>query len=377
MGLFTNNESYNEYEVPVVEGYAGIDGRVSIMMEAYADDMNFFKELIGNDVAEVNAMREGADLEILAENAVTSAFGKLKEMIKKVWAKIKSLFEAFIARVTGFVAKDGKAYDKKYKALALKNVGEGRCSKIKYKMRKSKGSYMTLSGIPAAAEAVNFQDDLVKEVAAEKKDNVEVKEALISKNFGISNADVKTFKKDLIDKYYEDEEEFEGIKPEDVAKASNVLNGNADVIKALNTEKKNIEAAFKKMLKKCDDSQKEMDKFIGDKPSEKTRMVDDLGVASDRSARPSDKNATIIYADKTKSISACRTVLTCFQEIATAAIGAKSEGISMEFKQARKVMALAASAAGRKKVNESYEEEMALDFILDEEAAFAVDAFMA
>ena len=29
--------------------------------------------------------------------------------MQKVWAKIKALFEAFIARVTGFVAKDGKA----------------------------------------------------------------------------------------------------------------------------------------------------------------------------------------------------------------------------------------------------------------------------
>ena len=362
MGLFTNNESYNEYEVPVVEGYAGIDGRVSIMMEAYADDMNFFKELIGNDVAEVNAMREGADLEVLAENAVTNAFTKLKEMIKKVWAKIKALFEAFIARVTGFVAKDGKAYDKKYKALALKNVADGRCTKIKYKMRKANGT-INLNGVPAAAKAVNWNSELVKEVAGDKKDNTEVKEALIKENFGISNPDVKTFKKDLIDKYYADEEEFEGIKPEDVTKASAVLVGNAQVVKDLNNEKKAIEAAFKEMLKKCEDQQKDADKAISDMKSN----------VSDEEAKATATG----YANATKKISACRTVLTCFQEIATTAIGAKSEAISMEFKQARKVMALAASAAGRKKVNESYEDEMALDFILDEEAAFAVDAFMA
>lgn len=367
MGLFTNTESYNEYTLPEVGEYAGTTGRLDMMIEACQDDMEFFKSLVKFDVAEVDAKREGADVEALAENAITDAFGKLKEMIKKVWAKIKALFEAFIARVTGFVAKDGKAYDKKYRTLALKNVGEGRCTKIKYKARKNKGASMSLKGIPAAAEAVDFDSALVKDVAAEKKDNTEVKEELISTHFGISNADVKTFKKDLIDKYLDDEEEFEGIKTEDITRASAILTGNSDAVKALNNEKKDIENAFKKMLKKCDDAQKDMDKFIGAKEGEDVKGQ----------KRGNDASATETYGTKTKQISACRAVLTCFQEVSTTAIGAKSEIISTEFKQARKVMALAASAAGRKKVNESVEDDLAVDFILSEEAAFAVDAFMA
>lgn len=376
MGLFTNTESYNEYTLPEVGEYAGTTGRLDMMIEACQDDMEFFKSLVQYDVAELNAMREGADLEVLAENAITNAFGKLKDMIKKVWAKIKALFEAFIARVTGFVAKDGKAYDKKYRTLALKNIGEGRCSKIKYKARKKKGS-ITLTGIPAAAKAVNFESNLVKDVAADKKDNTEVKEDLISTHFGISSADVKTFKKDLMDKYFEDEEEFEGIKSEDITSASQILTGNSQAVKDLDKEKKDIEKAFKDMLKACDDAQKEMDKFIGAKNGENVKYPANLTDDKTTATRGEDAAATKAYAAKTKSISACRTVLTCFQEVATTAIGAKSEAISLEFKQARKVMALAASAAGRKKVNESVEDELAVDFILSEEAAFAVDAFMA
>lgn len=385
MGLFTNNESYNEYEVPVVEGYAGIDGRVAIMMEAYADDMNFFKELISNDVAELNAMSEGADLEILAENAVTSAFAKLKELIKKVWAKVKALFQAFIARVTGFVTKDGKAYDKKYRALALKNIGEGRCKKIKYKVRKvktvsdDKALSAILTGIPAAADALDFDSNPVTDIIADKMDNTEVKEYFIKNSFKINSPDAKTFKKDLIDEYYDDEEEEEGITAPQIAEASNILTGNSGTVKKLNEKQKQIENKFKELLRKCDSMEKDMDSRLRAKKDDKVvdHQTFKRKLSGDNVKRGEDNEETSKYGEDIKKVTAMRTALTCFQEVTNTAIGATSEMVSLQFKQARKVMALAASAAGRKKVNESYEDEMALDFILDEEAAFAVDAFMA
>lgn len=382
MGLFTNTESYNEYEVPVVEGYEGINGRVSMMLEACQDDMNFFKTLINNDVAELNAVREGADLQVLAENAITDAWNKLKEFVKKVWAKIKSLVKAFIARVEGFVAKDGKAYVKKYNAVALKNIADGRCKKIKFKIRpvKSGANAKAIIGhIDDSAKAVDYNHPYVEKLIKEQLDSADVKEEII-KDYYKMNCDVKEFRKEILDALFDDEEEFEGIETKDIVECKLVLEGHKDAVKELKKYSNTVDKTFRDMLKRCDSAQKEADKYIGTKEGEKATSRRAGSLSNDEEGsivRGSDETATNVYAAATKQVSACRTILTAMQDLSTTAIGAVSDAISIEFKQARKVMALAASAAGRKKVNESVEDDLALDFILDEEAAFAVDAFMA
>lgn len=369
MGLFTNS---NQYDIPTNESYDSVvEGVHDIMMEACMDDMDFFKALIQNDVQEVNAVKEGADVEAVLEGTLGDIWDKVKAFIKKVWAKVKALFEAFIARVTGFVTKDGKAYSKKYFNVAMKNIADGRCKNIKYKIRKEKAG----GSMPPVDKIKDAIDDVKTNMAASDKvdasifgklmsdsashpDSEDIKIAIL-KAMGVESVDVDSMKKDLIDRFFEDEEQEEGIDASAITSAKMVLEGNSKEIKDLKHNKSAIDSAFKEALRKADDLQKTADAKLKDRTG----------------SNSSDKEKQVAatqYSSSTRTANAYRTYVNNFQEVSTTMIGASSEIINIKFKQARKVMALAASSAARR-IKESVEDDDALDFFMDEEASYAIE----
>ena len=108
------------YTVEAAEGYSGGIGCQFAALEAAQTDFSFLTAFVQSDAREIGMVREGAgeeEVHSMLEGAISDAWAKLKEWIKKIWEKIKGIFKAFIARLEDFMGKNGYAYFEKYKKV--------------------------------------------------------------------------------------------------------------------------------------------------------------------------------------------------------------------------------------------------------------------
>ena len=108
------------YTVEAAEGYSGGIGCQFAALEAAQTDFSFLTAFVQSDAREIGMVREGAgdeNIHTMLEGAISDAWNKLKEWVKKIWEKIKGIFKAFIARLEDFMGKNGYAYFEKYKKV--------------------------------------------------------------------------------------------------------------------------------------------------------------------------------------------------------------------------------------------------------------------
>lgn len=128
MGIFSNNEtSLGNYEVVAKEGYLPSFGGPLIMMESAINEERMFNALIARDFAEAAAKVNGEafdeSFEVVTEGVAD--FGrKIKEMVIKVWEKIKGLFKSFLVKLQSVIMRDTKALFKKYNKEFYGNTGK-------------------------------------------------------------------------------------------------------------------------------------------------------------------------------------------------------------------------------------------------------------
>lgn len=134
MGIYTNSNRFGgttDYasQIPANEAYDATLGCAQIIADCAANDRALFEAAIVSDVQEVMAIHEG--VEVVTEGALSDVLKKIVEMFKKLLAKIKGIFAAFIAKLAG-AFKNGKDLVKRYnnqivkysnwKGFKLKNV---------------------------------------------------------------------------------------------------------------------------------------------------------------------------------------------------------------------------------------------------------------
>ena len=148
MGVYSNNRfAFNEGYGSFVEdvepdlSYFGQAGADRILAEAAQNDLKMFDAIIANDFQEAyltRAMNEGADcadqIVALQEASASGIFGRLKEFLKKIWAKIKGLIESFLTKIRGAVTSDNKKLVDKFKKQIVSN--SSKLSKMKFKWSK-------------------------------------------------------------------------------------------------------------------------------------------------------------------------------------------------------------------------------------------------
>lgn len=123
MGIYTSNRFVNESvqdhtsEIPANEAYNAAFGCAQILADCQRNDMALFESAIFSDMNELMAVHEG--VEVVNENAFTNVIKKLVEMFKKLVAKIKGIFAAFLAKLAG-AFKNGKELVKKYEKQIIK-----------------------------------------------------------------------------------------------------------------------------------------------------------------------------------------------------------------------------------------------------------------
>ena len=269
----TSLGSYGSESVVAEEGYEGVVGSLQIMTESYITEGKMFKYLIEKDFQEAVDIQNGVfteSVEVITESA-SDIFNKIKEMIKKAWAKVKGLFKNFIAKFDIMMKNDTKSLYKKY----AKQWVTGRTKKLKkYKYCKmksgkdlSKDGFITETDIlEGYREAVNDilgakEIEKLNEISDEINDGSALDELLSA--ILESSTDAKSFAKDFHDEFFDDEETYtdEVLDQAIVSDVDKYLNQNK-LIDGIKKAAKNNDKIFQGLLKNIDNAQKTIVNFM-------------------------------------------------------------------------------------------------------------------
>ena len=259
------------YTVEAAEGYSGGIGCQIAALEAAQTDFSFLTAFVQSDAREIGMVREGAGVEemhAMLEGAISDAWNKLKEWVKKIWEKIKGIFKAFIARLEDFMGKNGYAYFEKYKKV-LYDGTPIKDLKAKY----SKVDDKELEKLLIGRELENVLPDAFDDKAVvvnDDKDQSEIVEEYLGKMLGEST-DKKSFKKDFHDKCFETEstEDIESSKIKEYVK---YISDKKSIIEKFEKQRDNIDKGLKKISSNID---KLASKALDDKVKNKSKTEDE------------------------------------------------------------------------------------------------------
>ena len=269
----TSLGSYGSESVVAEEGYEGVVGSLQIMTESYINEGKMFKYLIEKDFQEAVDIQNGVfteSAEVITESA-SDIFNKIKEMIKKAWAKVKGLFKNFIAKFDIMMKNDTKSLYKKY----AKQWVTGRTKKLKkYKYCKMKsGKDLSKDGFISETDILEGYREIVNDIVGAKEieklneisDEINDGTALDELLSGIleTSTDAKSFAKDFHDEFFDDEETFtdEVLDQAIVSDVDKYLNQNK-LIDGIKKAAKNNDKVFQGLLKNIDNAQKTVVNFM-------------------------------------------------------------------------------------------------------------------
>ena len=286
----------SNYTVEAAEGYSGGIGCQIAALEAAQTDFSFLTAFVESDAREIGMVREGAGVEemhAMLEGAISDAWNKLKEWVKKIWEKIKGIFKAFIARLEDFMGKNGYAYFEKYKNI-LYDGTPIKDLKAKYSKVNDKQLNDLLTGLDMFKVLPDALSDKLVEVN-DDKDQSEIVDEYLGKMLGDST-DKKSFKKDFHDKCFETEstEDLESGKIQEYVK---YISDKKSIIEKFEKQRDNIDKGLKKISSSID---KMASKALDDKVKNKSNTSDEgvysttdyVGFGKDNKPDKAYKNAS-------------------------------------------------------------------------------------
>ena len=261
----------SNYTVEAAEGYSGGIGCQIAALEAAQTDFSFLTAFVQSDAREIGMVREGAEVEemhAMLEGAISDAWNKLKEWVKKIWEKIKGIFKAFIARLEDFMGKNGYAYFEKYRKV-LYDGTPIKDLKAKY----SKVDDKELEKLLIGRELENVLPDAFDDKAVvvnDDKDQSELVDEYLEKMLGEST-DKKSFKKDFHDKCF-DTESTEDLESGKIQEYVKYISDKKSIIEKFEKQRDNIDKGLKKISNSID---KMASKALDDKVKNKSNTSDE------------------------------------------------------------------------------------------------------
>ena len=261
----------SNYTVEAAEGYSGGIGCQIAALEAAQTDFSFLTAFVESDAREIGMVREGAGVEemhAMLEGAISDAWNKLKEWVKKIWEKIKGIFKAFIARLEDFMGKNGYAYFEKYSKV-LYDGTPIKDLKAKY----SKVDDKELEKLLIGRELENVLPDAFDDKAVvvnDDKDQSELVDEYLEKMLGEST-DKKSFKKDFHDKCF-DTESTEDLESGKIQEYVKYISDKKSIIEKFEKQRDNIDKGLKKISSSID---KMASKALDDKVKNKSNTSDE------------------------------------------------------------------------------------------------------
>ena len=286
----------SNYTVEAAEGYSGGIGCQIAALEAAQTDFSFLTAFVQSDAREIGMVREGAGVEemhAMLEGAISDAWNKLKEWVKKIWEKIKGIFKAFIARLEDFMGKNGYAYFEKYRKV-LYDGTPIKDLKAKY----SKVDDKELEKLLIGRELENVLPDAFDDKAVvvnDDKDQSELVDEYLEKMLGEST-DKKSFKKDFHDKCF-DTESTEDLESGKIQEYVKYISDKKSIIEKFEKQRDTIDKSFNKISKSID---KMASKALDDKVKNKSNTSDEgvysttdyVGFGKDNKPDKAYKNAS-------------------------------------------------------------------------------------
>ena len=286
----------SNYTVEAAEGYSGGIGCQIAALEAAQTDFSFLTAFVQSDAREIGMVREGAGVEemhAMLEGAISDAWNKLKEWVKKIWEKIMGIFKAFIARLEDFMGKNGYAYFEKYRKV-LYDGTPIKDLKAKY----SKVDDKELEKLLIGRELENVLPDAFDDKAVvvnDDKDQSELVDEYLEKMLGEST-DKKSFKKDFHDKCF-DTESTEDIESGKIQEYVKYISDKKSIIEKFEKQRDNIDKGLKKISNSID---KMASKALDDKVKNKSNTSDEgvysttdyVGFGKDNKPDKAYKNAS-------------------------------------------------------------------------------------
>ena len=372
MGMFSRNRtglgSYSGEEIAANENYYGELGALQIALEGVQNDQDIFMACLENDFEETAGLMTGAitESQIVEEagGAISGLLNKAKEMVKKLWAKIKGLFETFIKKINSVIIRDNKKFVEKYKREVLSKD----LSKMKYKASVPKdgwaGALAELRDkrdamLTAAGNAIDNDIDACRtnyEKIDSKISDGSYLDDLCAKT--LPGSDSESFEKELHDSYFDDPEEIEGLNGKDLSEIMTIL-CEKKLVSDLETTKKKVDKVFSDYLKAIDKAGSKMAKNIpGDtvaKDGTSANGTDYINVGRD----DGENSRKVGFKDKESKDSAMKQI-SAIQRLVSVSQGFYSRSTSAQIKemkfliaQARSVFAKAVTYNPKKSANEN------------------------
>lgn len=324
--FFSNNRIGSMAANVTVEAAAGYDNEHAIydvMIESCENQEKLFTAAIFCDMQEAAMLHEGAaveDIEAFQEASIKGFIQKIKEFVKKVWAKIKAVFKSIIAKLDSWFMTNSKKFASKYeKELKGKDL-----TKFKVNMEKPKG-FPELKTPGMVGWNYDDRETNLFEEASEK--------------FIGHKLSKDSFKSDFHKLCFEDSEEVTGKAVVDGAIGRLK---DKDIVKEMKKKESDMDKALKGISSSIDKVEKDHNyaSVAYDKESKKYTA---------RGGNDSDDK-------KTKNYSNLRNVVSAYCNVATTITSALVNEAKFQVAQDRRIVAKAVAWNPKKHMNESYEE---------------------
>lgn len=227
-----------------------------IMYESECNDQKLFEAILKSDFREIQGLREGtlleSEIQRLNEASISEMIASLQERIKAFWQKIKKVFDNAITWISAYVAQNGKAFVKKFKARMAHKKKSWSGSEETELIDESKFRKLT---IPPGVEAIE-RDIRSKMSAANKIEKSKVVGAALTsvlKTGGVSAEvdDADDYKTKATEAIFQKIT----VKAGDIDRLCGILETGSTCIKDLQASKKVSEKAIQalgKRLKKAE-----------------------------------------------------------------------------------------------------------------------------
>ena len=265
----------SNYTVEAAEGYPGGIGCQIAALEAAQTDFSFLTAFVQSDAREIGMVREGAgneEMYSMLEGAISDAWDKLKEWVKKIWEKIKGIFKAFIARLEDFMGKNGYAYYEKYRKILFDGTPI-KDLKAKYSKVDDTALSKLLTGLDMNKVLPNALNERTV-IVNDDKDQSELVDEYLGKMLDEST-DRKSFKKDFHDKCFESEVN-EDLETGNIPTYVKYISDKKSIIEKFEKQRDLIDKGLKKI---SNDIDKMASKAIDDKVKNKADTNDE-GIAT-------------------------------------------------------------------------------------------------
>ena len=273
MGIYSSNRTgldyYSGEEIVADESYVGTLGCYNALIDMERNNRAIFEAGIARDFQGAVMVNEGAsEEELLAftEASLGGVISSLKAMLKKIWEKIKGVFNTFLKKLDTVIIRDNKKFVDKYqRQVRTKNL-----SKLKYKYCKQLAGFKELKealdpGTALQTEALTVLGMLDNESTADswKKiiDDGDLEsyfiEGCISSK--LKNVEMKDLAKEIHEICFDSEESEEGLDSSRLT--SIILDLQGDKIKKEITDaQKKTDKHFSAILKRVESYSKELGK---------------------------------------------------------------------------------------------------------------------